>query len=71
MFKACHNMLPVNMQNLCVRVEPIRRTTHVNMFERRHIRIERVSMYLSNGGVKLWNGLESKLKSCRNLKEMF
>ena len=65
MFKACNNMLPVNLQKLCVRVEPIRRTRHVTMFERRYIRTELKSMSLSNCGVKLWNGLESELKSCR------
>ena len=37
MFKAWHNTLPVTLQNLFVRVEPIRRTRHVNMFERRYI----------------------------------
>ena len=58
-------MLPVNLQKLFVRVEPIRRTRHVNMFERRYIRTELKSMYLSNCGVKLWNGLESVLNSCR------
>ena len=37
------------------------------MFERRYIRTELKSMSLSNCVVKLWNGLESKLKSCRNV----
>ena len=55
-------MLPVNFQKLFVRVEPIRRTRHVNMFERKYIRTELKSMSLSNYGVKLWNGLDSKLK---------
>ena len=64
MFKAYNNMLPVNLQKLCVSVEPIRRTRHVNMFQRRYIRTELKSMSLSICGVKLWNGLESKLKSC-------
>ena len=49
-------MLPVNLQKLFVRVEPIRRTRHVK------------SMSLSNCGVKLWNGIESELKSCRNVQ---
>ena len=65
MFKAYNNMLPVNLQKLFVRVEPIRRTRHINMFERRYIRTELKSMSLSNCGVKLWNGLESEHKSCR------
>ena len=64
MFKAYNNMLPVNLQKLFVRVEPIRRTRNVNMFERRFIR----TMSLSNCGVKLWNGLEINLKSCRNVQ---
>ena len=64
MFKAYNNMLPVNLQKLFVRVEPIRRTRNVNMFERRFVR-----MSLSNCGVKLWNGLEINLKSCRNVQE--
>ena len=38
-FKAYNNMLPVNLQKLFVRVEPIRRTRHVNN-ERRYIRTE-------------------------------
>ena len=37
------------------------------MFERRFVRTELKSMYLSNCGVKLWNGLEINLKSCRNV----
>ena len=37
MFKAYNTMLPVNLQKLFVRVEPIRRTRHVNMFERKYI----------------------------------
>ena len=41
MFKAYNNMLPVNLQKLFVRVEPIHRTRHVNMFERRYIRTKR------------------------------
>ena len=61
-------MLPVNLQTLCVRVEPIRRTRHVNMFERSNIRTELKSMSLPNCGVKLGNGLESKLESCRNVR---
>ena len=59
MFKAYNTMLPVNLQKLFVRVEPIRRTRHVNMFERKYIRTELKSMSLSNYGVKLWNGLDS------------
>ena len=61
MFKAYNNMLPVNPQTLFVRVEPIRRTRHVNMFERRNIRTVEC-LYQSVGGVKLWNGIESELK---------
>ena len=38
------------------------------MFERRYIRTELKLMALSNGGVNLCNGLESKLKSCRNVQ---
>ena len=68
MFKAYNTMLPVNLQKLFVRVKPIRRTRHVNMFERKYIRTELKSMSLSNYGVKLWNGLDSKLKSCRNVQ---
>ena len=67
-FKAYHSMLPVNMQTLFVRVEPIRRTRHVNTFERKYIRTELKSMSLSSCGVKLWSGLESELKSCRNVQ---
>ena len=63
MFKAYNNMLPVKLQKLFVRVEPIRRTRNVNIFVRRLIRTELKSMSLSNSGVKLWNGLEIKLKS--------
>ena len=62
MFKAYNTMLPVNLQKLFVRVEPIRRTRHVNMFERKYIRTELKSMSLSKYGVKLGNGLDSKLK---------
>ena len=40
MFKAYNTMLPVNLQKLFVHVEPIRRTRHVNMFERKYIRTE-------------------------------
>ena len=69
MFKAYNNMLPVNLQKLFVRVEPIRRTRNVNMFERRFVRTELKSMSLSNCGVKLWNGLEINLKRCRNVGE--
>ncbi len=54
-------VLPVNLKNLFVRVEPIRRTRHVNMFERRYIRTELKSMSLSNCGVKLWNVLKANL----------
>ena len=36
MFKAYNTMLPVNLQKLFVRVEPIRRTRHVNRFERKY-----------------------------------
>ena len=68
MFKAYNNMLPVNLQKLFVRVEPIRRTRNVNMFERRFVRTELKSMSLSNCGVKLWNGLEINIKSCRNVQ---
>ena len=71
MFKAYNTMLPINLQKLFVRVEPIRRTRqsrHVNMFERKYIRTELKSMSLSNYGVKLWNGLDSKLKSCHNVQ---
>ena len=68
MFKAYNTMLPVNLQKLFVRVEPIRRTIHVNMFERKYIRNELKSMSLSNYGVKLWNGIDSKLKSCHNVE---
>ena len=68
MFKAYNNMLPVNLQKLFVRVEPIRRTRNVNMFERRFVRTELKSMSLSNCGVKLWKGLEINLKSCRNVQ---
>ena len=50
MFKAYNNMLPVNLQKLFVRVEPIRRTRNVNMFERRFVRTELKSMSLSNCG---------------------
>ena len=67
MFKAYNTMLPVNLQKLFVRVEPIRRPRHVNMFERKYIRTELKSMSLSNYWVKLWNGLDSKLKSCHNV----
>ena len=49
MFKAYNNMLPVNLQKLFVRVEPIRRTRNVNMFERRFVRTELKSM-----SIKLW-----------------
>ncbi len=38
------------------------------MFERRCILTELKSMYLANCGVKLWNGLESELKSCHNVQ---
>ena len=55
-------VLPVNLQNLFVRVEPIRRTRHVNMFERRYIRTELKSVSLSICGVKRGNGLESEEK---------
>ena len=58
-------MLPINLQTLFLRVEPIRRIRHVNMFERKY---ELKSMSLSNYGVKLWNGLDSKLKSCHNVQ---
>ena len=68
MFKAYNNMLPVNLQKLFVRVEPIRRTRNVNMFERRFVRTELKSMSLSNCGVKLWNRLEINLKSCRKVQ---
>ena len=68
MFKAYNTMLPVNLQKLFVRVEPIRRTRHVNMFERKYIRTELKAMSLSNYGVKLWNGLDSKLKSCHSVQ---
>ena len=68
MFKAYNTMLPINLQKSFVRVEPIRRTRHVNMFERKYIRTELKSMSLSNYGVKLWNGLDSKLKSCHNVQ---
>ena len=61
--KAYNHVLPMNLHKLFVCVEPIRRTRHVNMFETRYIRTELKSMCLSNCGVKLWNGLESKL-SC-------
>ena len=67
MFKAYNTMFPVNSQKLFVRVEPIRRTRNVNMFERKYIRTE-LSMSLSHYGVKLWNGLDSKLKSCHNVQ---
>ena len=50
MFKAYNNMLPVNLQKLFVRVEPIRRTRHVNMFERRYI----FELNLINVFIKLW-----------------
>ena len=46
----------------------IRRTRNVNMFERRFVRTELKSVSLSNCGVKLWNGLEINLKSCRNVQ---
>ena len=64
MFKVYNTMLHVNLQKLFVRVEPFRRTRHVNniMFERKYIRTELKLMSLSNYGVKLWNGLYSKLK---------
>ena len=46
MFKVYTNMLPVNLHKVFGRVEPIRRTRHVNMFERRYIRTELKSMPL-------------------------
>ena len=67
MFKSYNNVLAVNLHTLFVRVEPIRRTRNVNIFERRFIRTELKSMSLSNYGVKLWNGLGIKIKSCRNV----
>ena len=63
MFKAYNNMLPVNLQKLFVRVEPIRRTRNVNMFERRFVRTEVKSMSLSNwGGLNCGMVLKSILK---------
>ena len=62
MFKAYNNMLPENIQKLFVRVEPIRRTRNVNIFERRLIRTELKSMSLPNCGVNYGMFLKSNLK---------
>ena len=40
LFAKSSHMLPVNLQKLLVRVDPIRMTRHVNMFERGYIRTE-------------------------------
>ena len=67
MFKAFHNLLPVNAQQLFSIYESaytIRQNSH---FKHYYSRTTLKGMCISITGVKLWNSLDNSLKNCRNV----
>ena len=67
MFKAFHNVLPVNVQqfiSICESAYTTRQNCH---FKHYYSRTTLKGMCISITGVKLWNSLENSLKNCRNV----
>ena len=66
MYKAFNNMLPMNLQKLCICSVEIRHTRQVNTFKQMYIRTKMKTMYLMIHKVKFWKK-KIYLKSCRNM----
>lgn len=71
MYKAQNNMLPVNIQRYFCHVRSLHDhgTRQVDTFSTRYRRTTLKAMCLSNCGVKIWNEMDNKYKTCRTLKK--
>ena len=67
MFKAFHNLLPVNVQQLFSIYESVYTTRQNCHFKHYNSRTTLKGMCISITGVKLWNSLDNSLKNCRNV----
>ena len=67
MFKAFHNLLPVNVQQLFSIYESAYTTRQNCHFKHYYSRTTLKGMCISITGVKLWNSLDNSLKNCRNV----
>ena len=65
MFKAFHNLLPVNVQQLFSIYESAYTTRQNCHFKHYYSRTTLKGMCISITGVKLWNSLDNSLKNCR------
>ena len=69
MFKAFHNLLPLNIQQFFSIYESVYLTRHKCNFIQKYARTSLKSMCISVKGVKLWNALVSSLISCRSVHQ--
>ena len=66
-FKAFHNVLPVNVQPFFSIYESAYTTRQNCHFKHYYARTTLKGMCISIIGVKLWNSLDKSLKNCRNV----
>ena len=69
MFKAFHNLLPLNVQQFFSIYESVYSTRQECNFIQKYARTSLKSMCISVKGVKLWNALDSSLISCRSVHQ--
>ena len=67
MFKAFHNVLPVNVQQFFSIYESAYTTRQNCNFKHLYSRTTLKGMCISITGVKLWNSLDNSLTNCRNV----
>ena len=68
MFKAFHNLLPLNLQKLFIVSSNNRYCTKQNSyFKQNYVRTTRKQMCISVCGVKLWNTVKNEIKNCKKV----
>ena len=68
-FKARHEMLPHNIQQMFSGKDAMYNLRGENNFKRHHARTTMKQMFITRRGVDLWNNLDMELKNCTSLKQ--